>query len=91
VQLANVSEVVIVTAGWPTPSRWLETVPKQVVRVRLVPLRALADDQRRRLQPGAIELDQLNIIVTTPATNPRFSRDDLRSRWQGQLGFNFRF
>ena len=33
----------------------------------------------------------LNTIVTTPATNPRFSRDDLRSRWQGQLGFNFRF
>jgi hypothetical protein len=33
----------------------------------------------------------LNTIVTAPATNPRFSRDDLRSRWQGQLGFNFRF
>jgi hypothetical protein len=33
----------------------------------------------------------LNTIVTAPAANPRFSRDDLRSRWQGQLGFNFRF
>jgi hypothetical protein len=33
----------------------------------------------------------LNTIVTAPATNPRFSWDDLRSRWQGQLGFNFRF
>jgi hypothetical protein len=33
----------------------------------------------------------LNNIVTAPAANPRFSRDDLRSRWQGQLGFNFRF
>ena len=33
----------------------------------------------------------LNTVVTAPATNPRFSRDDLRSRWQGQLGFNFRF
>jgi len=33
----------------------------------------------------------LNNVVTAPAANPRFSRDDLRSRWQGQLGFNFRF
>jgi hypothetical protein len=33
----------------------------------------------------------LNNIVINPATNPRFSRDDLRSRWQGQLGFRFRF
>jgi hypothetical protein len=33
----------------------------------------------------------LNNIVTTPAANPRFSRDDLRSRWQAQLGFRFRF
>jgi hypothetical protein len=33
----------------------------------------------------------LNNVVLAPATNPRFSRDDLRSRWQGQLGFNFRF
>jgi hypothetical protein len=33
----------------------------------------------------------LNNVVLTPETNPRFSRDDLRSRWQGQLGFNFRF
>jgi len=33
----------------------------------------------------------LTNFVTSPAANPRFSRDDLRSRWQGQLGFNFRF
>ncbi|HET9360009.1 MAG TPA: hypothetical protein VFO58_09670, partial [Vicinamibacterales bacterium] len=33
----------------------------------------------------------LNNVVLAPETNPRFSRDDLRSRWQGQLGFNFRF
>jgi hypothetical protein len=33
----------------------------------------------------------LNNVVLAPEANPRFSRDDLRSRWQGQLGFNFRF
>jgi hypothetical protein len=33
----------------------------------------------------------LNPIVASPATNPRFSRDDLRSRWQAQLGFRFKF
>jgi len=33
----------------------------------------------------------LNNIVTAPDINPTFSRDDLRSRWQGQLGFTFRF
>jgi hypothetical protein len=33
----------------------------------------------------------LNNIVTTPASNPRFARDDLRSRWTAQLGFRFRF
>ena len=33
----------------------------------------------------------LNNVVLAPETNPRFSRDDLRSRWQGQLGFNSRF
>ena len=27
----------------------------------------------------------------TLGTTPRFTRDDLRSRWQGQLGFRFRF
>jgi hypothetical protein len=33
----------------------------------------------------------LNNIVVNPAANPRFSRDDLRSRWQAQMGFRFRF
>lgn len=33
----------------------------------------------------------LNNVVINPAANPRFSRDDLRSRWQAQLGFRFRF
>jgi hypothetical protein len=32
----------------------------------------------------------LNTIVTNPAAD-RFSRDDLRSRWQAQLGFRLRF
>jgi len=33
----------------------------------------------------------LNNVVLNPAANPRFSRDDLRSRWQAQMGFRFRF
>ncbi len=33
----------------------------------------------------------LNNIVLDPEDNPRFSRDDLRSRWQAQVGFRFRF
>ena len=33
----------------------------------------------------------LNNVVLNPAANPRFSRDDLRSRWQGQLSFRLRF
>ena len=33
----------------------------------------------------------LSNMVVAPATNPRYSRDDLRSRWQGQLGLRFRF
>jgi hypothetical protein len=33
----------------------------------------------------------LNNVVTLPATNPRYSRDDLRSRWQAQLGLRIRF
>lgn len=32
----------------------------------------------------------LNTVVTNPALD-RFSRDDLRSRWQAQLGFRLRF
>jgi hypothetical protein len=33
----------------------------------------------------------LTNMITAPAANPRFARDDLRSRWQGQLGLRFRF
>jgi hypothetical protein len=33
----------------------------------------------------------LNAIVANPAQNSRFTRDDLRSRWQAQLGFRFNF
>jgi hypothetical protein len=34
---------------------------------------------------------QLNNVVIAPDTNPRYLRDDLRSRWQAQMGFRFRF